>query len=77
MSLENGFNIVDGALALAVQDLEQKGMPVDEAQIALLIRLRAVVSPEVHKVADMLMDDQELYSAINDDKSAEPGAVAG
>ena len=27
MSLEQGFNIVDDALALAVKDLEQKGMP--------------------------------------------------
>ena len=49
MSLEQGFNIVDEALALAVKDLEQKGMPTDEANIALLIRLRAVVSPDVQK----------------------------
>ena len=76
MSLEQGFNIVDEALALAVKELEQKGMPTDEANIALLIRLRAVVSPDVLKVADMLSEDPEVYSAINSDKSIELETVA-
>lgn len=76
MSLEQGFNIVDAALALAVKDLEQKGMPTDEAYIALLIRLRAVVSPDVLKVAEMLGEDPEIYSAINNDKNVELGSVA-
>ena len=76
MSLEQGFNIVDAALALAVKDLEQKGMPTDEAYIALLIRLRAVVSPDVLKVAEMLTEDPEVYSAINNDKNVELGSVA-
>lgn len=76
MSLEQGFNIVDEALALAVKELEQKGMPTDEANIALLIRLRAVVSPDVLKVADMLSEDPEVYSAINSDKSIELEPVA-
>lgn len=76
MSLEQGFNIVDEALVLAVKDLEQKGLPTDEAYIALLIRLRALVSPEVQKVAEMLGEDPELYSAINDDKSANLSSVA-
>ena len=76
MSLEHGFNIVDEALALAAKDLEQKGMPTDEAYIALLIRLRAVVSPDVLKVADMLSEDPEIYSAINNDKNVELGPVA-
>ena len=76
MSLEQGFNIVDEALALAVKELEQKGMPTDEAYIALLIRLRAVVSPDVLKVADMLSEDPEVYSAINSDKSIELEPVA-
>ena len=76
MSLEHGFNIVDEALALATTDLEQKGMPTDEAYIALLIRLRAVVSPDVLKVADMLSEDPEIYSAINNDKNVEHGPVA-
>ena len=77
MSLEKGFNIVDDALSMAVKDLEQKGMPTDEAQIALIIRLRALVSPELLKIADMLSDDPELYSAINGDESAAVGAVVG
>ena len=76
MSLEQGFNIVDGALSLAVKDLEQKGMPSDEAHIALLIRLRDVVEPEVLQVAEMLGDDPEVYSAINDDKNADSESVA-
>ena len=76
MSLEQGFNIVDEALALAVKELEQKGMPTDEANIALLIRLRAVVSPDVLKVADMLSEDPEVYSAINSDKNIELEPVA-
>ena len=76
MSLEQGFNIVDEALALAVKELEQKGMPTDEANIALLIRLRAVVSPDVLKVADMLSEDPDVYSAINSDKSIELEPVA-
>jgi hypothetical protein len=73
MSLEQGFNIVDGALTLAIQDLEQRGMPSDEAQIALLIRLRAIVPPDVLKVAEMLCEDPELFSAINDDKAQSVG----
>jgi len=76
MSLEQGFNIVDEALALAAKDLEQKGMPTDEAYIALLIRLRAVVSPDVLKVAEMLGEDPDVYSAINNDKNVELGSVA-
>lgn len=67
MSLEQGFNIVDNALNLAVSDLEQRGMPKDEAHIALLIRLRNVISPDVVKVADLLNDDVELNAAINKD----------
>ena len=76
MSIEQGFNIVDEALALAEKDLVQKGMPTDEAHIALLIRLRALVSPDVLKVAEMLSEDPEIYSAINDDKSANLSPVA-
>ena len=76
MSLEQGFNIVDEALALAVKDLEQKGMPTDEAYIALLIRLRALVSPDVQKVAEMLSEDPEIYSAINDDKNTNLSSAA-
>ena len=73
MSLEQGFNIVDGALTLALKDLEQRGMPSDEAQIALLIRLNAIVPPDVLKVAKMLCEDTEDFSAINDDKALNAG----
>ncbi|MCH1516560.1 MAG: hypothetical protein L7U52_07585 [Alphaproteobacteria bacterium] len=65
MSLEQGFNIVDNALNLAVSDLEQRGMPKDDAYIALLLRLRNVISPDVVKVADLLSDDAELNDTIN------------
>ena len=46
-------------------------MPKDEAQIALLLRLRAMVSPEVFKVAELLSDDTELNSAINGEAGPE------
>lgn len=65
MSLERGMHLVDHALNLAVKDLEKRGMPEDEAHIALLIRLRGVVSPEVVSVAEILNDDNELAMAIN------------
>ena len=35
MSLKKGLNIIDEALNLAIFDLERRGMPRDEAQIAL------------------------------------------
>lgn len=65
MSLEQGFTIIDGALDLATDHLEKQGLPKDEAQIALLIRLRNVVSPEVAKMAEILTNDVELEAAIN------------
>ena len=65
MSLEKGLNIIDDALNLAIFDLERRGMPRDEAQIALLMRLRTSVSPEVLKVTEILSDDDELNAAIN------------
>ena len=71
MSLEHGLNIVDGALNLAVTDLEQRGVPKDDAYIALLLRLRNVVSPEVAKVANLLSDDADLNAAINKDIAPE------
>ena len=66
MSLEQGFKIVDNALNLAVNDLEERGMPNDEAYIALLLRLRNVVSPDVLQVAELLSDDAELNAALNE-----------
>ena len=71
MSLEQGLNIVDTALNLAVSDLEQRGMPKDEAYIALLLRLKNVVSPDVVKVADLLSDDADLNAAINQNTAAQ------
>jgi hypothetical protein len=66
MSLEQGFKIVDNALNLAVNDLEERGMPKDEAYIALLLRLRNVVSPDVLQVTELLSDDAELNAALNE-----------
>ena len=71
MSLEHGLNIVDSALNLAVSDLEQRGVSKDDAYIALLLRLRNVVSPEIAKVADLLSDDADLNVAINKDIAPE------
>ena len=65
MSLEKGLNIIDDALNLAIFDLERRGMPRDEAQIAMLMRLRTTVSPEVLKVTEILSEDDELNAAIN------------
>ena len=47
----------------------------DEAQIALLIRLLAVVLEEVADIAELLRKDPELASAINK-KADESTAVA-
>ena len=66
MSLEQGFKIVENALNLAVNDLEERGMPKDEAYIALLLRLRNLVSPDVLQVAELLSDDAELHTALNE-----------
>ena len=65
MALENGMNIVDNALLLAVDDLVKKGVPEDEAHIALLIRLKHVVPSEIQKVADLLSEDDEVNECIN------------
>ena len=65
MSMTEGMNIVDGALNLALGDLESRGIAKDEAQIALLIRLRSVVPADVSKIADILNEDPEVLSAIN------------
>ena len=69
MALEQGFNIIDGALGLALDDLEKRGMPKDEAQIALLIRLNSVVPAEILQVTKLLMEDSELTAAINQPES--------
>lgn len=68
MSLEKGFSIIDNALNLAILDLERRGMSRDEAQIAMLMRLRNSVSPEILQVTEILSDDDELNAAINPEK---------
>ena len=68
MSLEKGFNIIDEALDLALLNLERRGMPKEEAQIAILMRLRNSVSPEILKVTEILSDDDKLNAAINPEK---------
>ena len=65
MAIADGLNIVDNALNMAVKDLEDRGMPKDEAQIALLIRLWALVPEEISEIAELLRKDPELALAIN------------
>ena len=65
MSLESEMNIVDQALASAINHLGDNGMPVDEAKIALLIRLWSTVPPEIGEIAEILRADEELASVIN------------
>ena len=65
MSLDQGFTIIDSALNLAIENLRSKGMPEQEARIALLVRLWGTVPDEVAEIAKMLRDDSELLSAMN------------
>ena len=67
MSNENGFQMVDNALSIAVSHLVDKGLPQDEAYIALLLRLKHLVPIEIQQVADLLSDDEELNARINPD----------
>ena len=75
MSLEQGFTIIDDALNLAVEELKSKGMPEQEAYIALLVRLWGVVPEEVAEIASMLKDDPDLLTAMNSGATSEPSAV--
>lgn len=75
MSLEQGLNIIDEALALAVKNLETKGAPEQEAYIALLVRLWSVVPDEVAEIAGMLRDDPDLLSAMNSGSAADISAA--
>lgn len=76
MTITQGFNILDNALTLAVSDLEQRGMPKDEAYVALLIRLWNMVPAEVAEVAQMLRDDPELAAVINKEANIEQDKAA-
>lgn len=71
MASENGFTIVDDALQKATETLQDYGMPKDDAHIALLIRLWNVVPKEVVKVAELLNEDNEIFSRINKDDLAD------
>ena len=75
MSLEQGFTIIDDALNLAVNELKLKGMPEQEAYIALLVRLWGTVPEEVAEIANMLREDPDLLSAMNIGATSEPSAV--
>ena len=75
MSLEQGFTIIDNALNLAVEELKSKGMPEQEAYIALLVRLWGAVPEEVAEIANMLRDDPELLSAMNKGVMSESSPV--
>jgi hypothetical protein len=75
MSLEQGLNIIDDALNLAVEELKSKGMPEQEACIALLVRLWGTVPEEVAEIANMLRDDPELLSAMAAGEKPEPLAT--
>ncbi|MGB2271223.1 MAG: hypothetical protein ACPH3K_04085 [Candidatus Micropelagos thuwalensis] len=75
MSLEQGFTIIDEALNLAVEELKSKGMPEQEAHIALLVRLWGTVPEEVAEIANMLRDDPDLLSAMSIGATPEPSAV--
>jgi hypothetical protein len=75
MSVEQGFNIIDDALNLAVEKLQSQGMPEQEAYIALLVRLWSTVPEEVAEIANMLRDDPELLSAMSAGAMPEPTAT--
>ncbi|MDB4852052.1 hypothetical protein OAI23_01010 [Alphaproteobacteria bacterium] len=75
MSLEQGLNIVDDALMLAVKSLESKGMPENEAHIALLVRLWSCVPEEVSEIAAMLRNDPELLTALSSNTSDQPATL--
>ena len=74
MSVEQGFNIIDDALNLAVEKLQSQGMPEQEAYVALLVRLWSTVPEEVAEIANMLRDDPELLSAMSSGGMPEPTA---
>lgn len=69
MSHENGMSILDQALSLAVSDLTNRGMSEDDAHIALVIRLKHVVSPEIFQVADLLAEDEDISSMLSQSPS--------
>ena len=69
MSIDDGSNILDNALSLAIEDLENRGVSRGDAQIALLIRLQNVVPKDIAEIAEVLNKDPELLSVINKEAS--------
>ena len=69
MSHENGISILDQALSLAVNDLTKLGMSEDDAHIALVVRLKHLVSPEIFQVADLLAEDEDVSSILSQNPS--------
>ena len=69
MSHQNGISILDQALSLAVNDLTKRGMSVEDAHIALVVRLKHLVSPEIFQVADLLSEDEDVSSILSQDPS--------
>ncbi|MEC8210338.1 MAG: hypothetical protein VX054_01655 [Pseudomonadota bacterium] len=65
MSHQNGISILDQALSLAVNDLTKRGMSVEDAHIALVVRLKHLVSPEIFQVADLLSEDEDVSSILS------------
>ena len=57
--------IIDNALSLAVSHLVDMGLPKDEAQIALLVRLWSCVPEEVAEIANILREDPQLLTAMS------------
>ena len=69
MSHQNGISILDQALSLAVNDLTKRGMSVEDAHIALVVRLKHLVSPEIFQVADLLSEDEDVSSMLSQNPS--------
>jgi len=75
MSLEQGFTIIDDALNLAVEKLQSRGMPEQDAYVALLVRLWGTVPEEVAEIAKTLRNDPDLLSAMSADATPGPSTT--
>ncbi len=75
MPMNDGNNMIDKALELAVSSLESNGVPKDDAYVALLIRLWSTVPEDVAKIATMLRDDAELSAVINNEDPQKAASV--
>ena len=76
MSHQNGISILDQALSLAVNDLTKRGMSVEDAHIALVVRLKHLVSPEIFQVADLLSEDEDVSSILSQNPADKKFEVA-